>query len=729
MSHEHHRPYVPDTELESFHFEEVERTGPFRTYTVEHMDCANCAAKVERVLNTLSSVEEAVLTYETKQLRVWSSTPERALSDIRAAVAREEPEWEVLAPTNQIFAEPDEESEHDLPVILTGAAALLAVLLLSHLVSAPWVQPLTLALCLAAYALVGAPILTTAGKNLLRGQVFDENFLMCIATLGAFAIGEYPEALGVMLFYRVGEAFEDRAVERSRSSIQAALDLRPEVVTLVQPDGSETVIPAGEAKVGDLIRVRPGDRIPLDGIVRSGESEIDTSAVTGEPVPIFVRPGEAVVSGCVNSTGLLTVEATAALAESMVSRILDSVENAAASKPQIHRFITRFARYYTPIVVILALLTAILPSLFTGNWAYWVKTACTFLVISCPCALVLSVPLAFYAGIGAASQEQILFKGGSALEALKGVKAVVLDKTGTLTQGRFTVTAVESVPGVSEEELLKAAAACERHSTHPIARSIIAAAEGLDRPELHEVQEIAGRGVKAGAWLCGSPALLQEQGVSVPKLPPMGGATQVLLSKAGQYQGRILISDQLKPGAKEAIAQLHRQGLTTVMLTGDGEESARAAAEQAGLDDYHAHLLPQEKRTALEQVRQKNGAVLFVGDGINDAPVLAGADVGAAMGSGADAAIEAADVVFMTSEPAAIPRAVELARQVNRIARQNVIFALSVKALVLVLGLCHMANLWLAVFADTGVAMLCVVNSVRVLFSRGSAPGKCQRGL
>ncbi len=716
MTHKHHRPYEPDTELESFHYEEAAHSGTLRVYTVEHMDCANCAAKVERVLNELESVEHAVLTYATKQLRVWAAEPEQALSDIRAAVAREEPEWEVLSGESE-STEASEEEGRDLPAIVSGAVLLIASLLLPRLFSGSWTAPVCFGLCLAGWMSCGAPVLKSAANNLKKGQLFDENLLMCLATLGAFVIGEYPEALGVMLFYRVGEAFEDRAVERSRGSIRAALDLRPEVVTLVEGD-TEREIPAAAARVGDLIRVRPGDRIPLDGVVRAGESEVDTSAVTGEPVPVRVRPGEAVVSGCMNSTGVLTVEVGAVLSESMVSRILNSVENAAARKPQIDRFITRFARIYTPFVVIFALLVAIVPSLLGGSWSYWVKTACTFLVISCPCALVLSVPLAFYAGIGAASQEKILFKGGSSLEALRGVKTVILDKTGTLTQGSFAVTAVECLGRYSEAELLRAAAACERHSTHPIARSIRAAAGEEALPELGAVREIAGRGVQAGAWLCGSAALLAEQGVELPALADAAGATQVLLAENGVVQGRILISDQLKPGAQAAVQQLRRQGLSTVMLTGDSAQSAQAVAEQVGVDQFRAQLLPQEKLSALEELRSQHGAVLFVGDGINDAPVLAGADVGAAMGSGADAAIEAADVVCLTADPAAIPRSVELARQVSRVARQNVALALTVKGAVLVLGLLHLANLWLAVFADTGVAMLCVANSVRILYRR-----------
>ncbi|MCD7837309.1 MAG: heavy metal translocating P-type ATPase [Clostridiales bacterium] len=427
--HHHHHDHEP---VEPVHHAEHLK-GKTAIYLVENLDCANCAAKLERKLNDVTGVEDVTITYATRQMRVTAPDPEALLADIQAVIDRTEP-GVVLRPLEgrprASQTEPEEEG-HDLVEICIGAVALLAALLTHHLLPDNyfWV---TLLCALAGYLLVGRNVLLTAGKNLAHGKMFDENFLMSIATIGAFAIGEYPEALGVMLFYRVGEFFEDKAVAQSRSNIMEALDLRPEVVTLLH-DGVETVLPAEEARVGDLVQVRPGDRIPLDGVVVRGESQVDTSAVTGEPVPVSVRTGDKVVSGCVNTTGLLTVRVEAVLAESMVSRILDSVENAAAAKPQIDRFITRFSRIYTPVVVAAALIVAVIPSLFTGNWLYWVKTACTFLVISCPCALVLSVPLAFFAGIGAASKEQILFKGGNAMEALAKVKAVVLDKTGTIT--------------------------------------------------------------------------------------------------------------------------------------------------------------------------------------------------------------------------------------------------------------------------------------------------------
>jgi Cd2+/Zn2+-exporting ATPase len=612
----------------------------------------------------------------------------------------------------------EEAEENKIPELIIGAVALAAGLLLSHFATGGLAKWGSLAVCLVGYLLVGRNVLKTSVKNIARGKIFDENFLMTIATIGAFVVGEYPEALGVMLFYRVGEYFEDKAVARSRSNIMEALDLRPETVTLVNEQGETKVIPAEEARVGDLVQVRPGDRIPLDSVVLSGESQIDTSAVTGEPVPVAVHPGDNVISGYVNNTGLLTLRVQAVLAESMVSRILNSVENAAASKPQIDRFITRFARIYTPVVVGAAALVAVVPSLVTGEWLYWLKTACTFLVISCPCALVLSVPLSFFAGIGTASKKRILFKGGNSIEALTKVKAIVMDKTGTITLGNFVVQTLEPAAGVEEKSLLLTAAKCEKHSTHPIARSILTAAgENVESPT--NVEEIAGKGVLADGILCGSRGLLEVYGVEIPSLTAAPGCTEVLLAEqTGKYLGRILISDTVKPGAQKAISRLHQMGMTTVMLTGDGENSANAVAQQVGIQQVKAKLLPQEKLSALQDIRQQSGGVMFVGDGINDAPVLAGADVGAAMGSGADAAIEAADVVFMTNELGAIPEAIRIAKKVNVISKENVVFALVVKAFVLILGVLGLANMWFAVFADTGVALICIANSIRMLYQK-----------
>ena len=573
---------------------------------------------------------------------------------------------------------------------------------------------------LAALVILGWEIAVKAVRGLFRGRVLDENFLMTAAAIGAFCIGSAAEGVGVMLFYRVGEYFEHRAVERSRSQIMEAVDLRPETVTRLEGNNM-TVIPAEQARVGDVLLVRPGDRIPLDAVVVSGESRLDTAPITGEPVPVAVKPGDAVLSGCVNTQGQLTVRVEKPLEESMVTRILRSVESAAAGKPKIDRFITRFARIYTPVVVGIAAATAILPSLVTGDWEYWVYTALSFLVMSCPCALVLSVPLAFFAGIGAGSRKGILFKDGAAMEAMSGVRAVVMDKTGTLTQGDFRVQEIRG-----DEELLRLCAACEETSTHPIAVSIVSAARerGLQWSRPQELAEIPGRGIRAvldgKVILCGNEKLMAENGVEIPALEWEYG-TRVLAAVDGVYAGALLISDTVKPDAAQAMERLRRKGYTTVMLTGDAREAAQAVAKELGVEECYGSLLPQQKLEILGNIRQEKGAAMFVGDGINDAPVLAGADVGAAMGSGADAAIEAADVVFMTSQAGAIPEALDIARKTARIAWQNVVFALAVKLVVIVLGLLGYASMWLAVFADSGVAMLCVLNSIRLLYRKGKA--------
>ncbi|MBU5432433.1 cadmium-translocating P-type ATPase [Intestinimonas sp. MSJ-38] len=703
-----------------------------KTYRIDGLDCANCAAKIEGKINQLEEVEEATLTFATKQLRVTAKDPD-ALLPRMVEIARSVEGTAAITPWGdgrEIEKEKKDEKKEerrDLLFILLGACLFVAGEVLGHALGGAEDSLWLRGVFLVSYVILGGEVLLTALKNLPRGHVFDENFLMSIATLGALCIGNFPEAVGVMLFYRAGEYFEHRAVEKSRSQIMEAVDLRPEVVERVLGEGKTETIPASQAQVGDILLVRPGDRIPLDGVVTKGESRIDTSPVTGEPVPVKVTEGSPVTSGCVNTSGLLEVRAEKVLEESMVTRILDSVENAAASKPKIDRFITRFARVYTPVVVGLALVTAILPSLFTGDWSYWIYTALTFLVISCPCALVLSVPLAFFAGIGAGSKKGILFKGGVSLEAMKNVKAVVMDKTGTITKGNFVLQQIDPLEGVDSQKVLEVAAICEQNSTHPIGVSILAAAKekgiALEKPQ--QVTEQAGQGISAqtaqGLVLCGNRKLLENHGVQVSDLPSHKEGTQVLVALDGKMLGSLLIADTVKEESPSAIGKIKSQGIATVMLTGDGPESAQAVAEKTGVDQVFARLLPEEKLDKLQQVRKERGAVMFVGDGINDAPVLAGADVGAAMGSGADAAIEAADVVFMTSSMEAVPQSLAIARQTNSIAWQNVIFALAIKALVMVLGLFHYANMWAAVFADTGVAMLCVLNAVRLLYKKEHA--------
>ena len=690
----------------------AETTAEQKIYIIENLGCANCAAKMEKKINELPEVERATITFATKQLRVASNHQEHLLPVLQKICASVESEVIVkeLQETPVIKKQKglEKEQKKELIRILIGAGLFLIGLALDSVFA-----------FIISYLLLGGEILIKAGKNILKGQVLDEHFLMSLATIAAFTIGDFEEAVGVMLFFRVGELFEDIAVEKSRKQIMAAVDMRPETVQLVDGD-TVTTIPAAEAKIGDILLVRPGDRIPLDGIVVEGESRIDTAPVTGEPVPVKVEPNSKVISGCVNTSGLIHIEVEKVLEDSMVTRILHSVENAATSKPKIDRFITRFARVYTPVVVILALLTAVVPSLVTGDWNQWIYTAITFLVISCPCALVLSVPLAFFSGIGVASKKKILFKGGLVIESLQCIKAVAMDKTGTITRGEFKVQKCVSVGDFSEEDILKMAAGCEVQSTHPIASSIVdeAIARGISLDLPKSVEEIAGKGICAKIGkkevLCGNKELLEMNQVEVPNIE-RENATEVLVAYDGKLAGYILISDSLKADSKSAIASLKKRGIRTIMLTGDGKESAEAIAKEAGVEEVYAKLLPEEKLERVKALRRDFGAVMFVGDGINDAPVLAGADVGAAMGSGADAAIEAADVVFMTSSLDAVPEALEIAKITNRIAAQNIVFALAMKALVMVLGVFGYANMWMAVFADSGVAMLCVLNSIRIL--------------
>ncbi len=726
------------------------------TCLVENLGCANCAAKMESRINELPEVNAATLTFATKQLRV-SITPAAAkkeaelIAKFQEICSSIEPEVTVTKQSRRQTGKkalqnqknppkknwPSRQKADLLTIIIGALLFALGEALGQTALGVPLLAPSAF---IAAYVILGSRIVLTACKNLIKGQIFDENFLMSLATLGAFAIGEFAEAVGVMLFYRVGEYFEEVAVSRSRSQIMEAVDLRPEVVNLLIEDTIE-VIPAEDAHLDDVLLIRPGDRIPLDGVIIEGDSRLDTSPITGEPVPVKAAVGDNVTSGCINTSGQLKIRVAKTLDDSMVTRILDSVENAAASKPRIDRFITRFSRIYTPFVVAAALATAILPSLFTGDWEHWVYTALTFLVISCPCALVLSVPLAFFSGIGAGSKKGILFKGGVSIEALKGVAAVVMDKTGTLTKGDFTVQQIvpaktpsrehaaliqdadDDAPAhFSEEDLLTLCASCEQRSTHPIAASITAAAKekglALEAPEA--VEEIAGHGIKAklsaGTVLVGNHKLMEQFAVTIPENIQPSYGTQILLAVNGSFVGYLLISDTIKPESKNAIGSLKRLNITTAMLTGDAPENADAVAKETGIDEVYARLLPEDKLTKLQQIRSRKGSVMFVGDGINDAPVLAGADVGAAMGNGADAAIEAADVVFMTSNMQAVPQAISIARVTTRIAWQNVVFALAVKALVMALGLTGHASMWMAVFADSGVAMLCVLNSIRALY-------------
>lgn len=587
----------------------------------------------------------------------------------------------------------------------------------------------TLLLYIIPYLVIGGEVLLKAVRNILNGQVFDENFLMCVATIGAFILGENKEAVSVMIFYQIGELFQDYAVNRSRRSISQLMDIRPEYAN-VWEDGVLTQKDPDEVEIGETIVIKAGERVPLDGVVLSGESMVDTSALTGEAVPRTVRPGSEIISGCINKNGTLQVQVTKEFDDSTVARILEMVENAGNKKAKAEHFITKFARYYTPAVVIGAVLLALIPPLVLGGgFAQWVERALIFLVISCPCALVISIPLSFFGGIGGASRQGILVKGGNYLEALAELDTVVFDKTGTLTKGTFRVTSVKPV-GMEKEELLRLAAFAECYSDHPISLSLKEAWGGeIPEGEVTDVKEISGHGIRAKiegrVVLAGNKKLMDRENISIIQEDENGkqeetAGTVVYVAYDGKFAGTILISDELKEGAAEAIRALKEAGVKkTVMLTGDRKAAAEAVYRQLGLDSFYGELLPGDKVTIVEELlseKAPNRKLAFVGDGINDAPVLTRADVGIAMGAmGSDAAIEAADVVLMDDSLDKIALAVKIARKTLRIVRQNIVFALGVKLLVLLLGALGLANMWMAVFADVGVSVIAILNAMRAL--------------
>lgn len=597
-----------------------------------------------------------------------------------------------------------------LAAVLTVAAALLPV--------KGWLR---LAVYLVPYVVVGWDVLWRAGRNILRGQIFDEQFLMAIATIGAFFTAEYAEAVMVMLFYQTGELFQSIAVGRSRKSIAALMEIRPDSATVLR-DGEERVVAPEEVVPGEIILVRPGEKVPLDGRILEGQTTVNTAALTGESLPRDCGAGDPVISGSVNLTGVIRVKTEKSFGESTVSKILELVENSAAKKARAERFITRFARYYTPCVVIGALFLAVLPPIFDGNWREWIHRALIFLVVSCPCALVISVPLSFFGGIGGASRHGILIKGASYLESFAKVKTVVFDKTGTLTRGVFTVSAVYP-EGMEDGALLELAAFAESYSGHPVAASILRAyGKEPDRSRVASTREIAGMGVIATVdgkeIAAGNQKMMEKAGVAVPENTDPG--TTVHIAVDSRYAGRIVIEDEIKIDAAESIRRLKAMGVTqTVMLTGDREEAGRSVGEKVGIDQIYAQLLPDQKVAALEKLLEQKPAgsnLAFVGDGINDAPVLTRADVGVAMGAlGSDAAIEAADVVLMDDQLSKIVDAIRIARKTMRIVRQNIVFALAVKGVVLALSAFGLTGMWIAVFADVGVMVLAILNAMRAL--------------
>lgn len=735
--------------------------GNDRTFklTLSGLDCANCANKIEDRVNRLELVEEANLNFSTSQLTVLikeSALKTDVITEIKRIVKQLEPHVVVeervstqvvhkssccggscSSHTESHHGQAGHSHEHShktldnesstkvFSFIKENAWLLLGVIIFLAIHTFKPVGILEVVLYGVSYLLIGGKVLLTAFRNITRGEIFDENFLMMVATVGAFAIGEYPEAIAVMLFYEIGELFQSYAVNRSRKSISSLLDIRADHANLVTESGTKEVAPEA-VSIGDLIVIKPGERVPLDGEIIEGECYLDTSALTGESIPRLISVGEEILAGCINTNALVKVRVTKVAGESTVARILELVENASSKKAQTEKFITKFARVYTPIVVLLAVLIAIIPPfVFQVNFSTWLYRSLSFLVVSCPCALVVSIPLGFFAGLGGASKQGVLVKGGNYLEALNHVETVVFDKTGTLTKGVFKVSQIKPV-NMNEAEFIELAAYAESQSTHPIAKSIVDAyTQVIDTTVLSQYEEIAGHGVKVFVGdkevLIGNAKLMQRANIGTANVDAVGTIIHMAVDQI--YVGYMVIADEIKENSKAAIAKLKQLGVSkVVMLTGDHEGVAKKVAAELGVDEVYAGLLPHQKVEHVEEIlahKTKDKNIVFVGDGMNDAPVLARADIGVAMGGiGSDAAIEAADVVLMEDDPMALVKAINKAKQTSMILYQNIIFALGVKILVMILVACGLATMWAAVFADVGVTILAVMNSTRALKSK-----------
>ncbi|MBC5640008.1 MULTISPECIES: heavy metal translocating P-type ATPase [Clostridia] len=685
--------------------------------TLEGLNCANCARKIEEKVGKMEGVKESNLNFTTTTLNVKLERKvkeEHAINEIKKIVEALEPhvkvEKKVSGKTNVQRAKFEVK-----PTLIIGTILYLIAVI------GDFQGTLGLILFGASYLLIGGEVVLTAIKNIAKGQVFDENFLMTVATIGAFTINQYPEAVAVMLFYEIGETIQGYAVNKSRSSISSLMDIRADYANIII-NGKEKKVSPETVKVEDVILVKPGEKVPLDGVVIEGESFIDTSALTGESVPRKIVPNDEILSGGINTSGLLKVKVTKKFGESTVSRILEMVENAASKKADTEKFITKFAKVYTPIVVVLAILIAVIPSIFIKDalFSTWLYRSLVFLVVSCPCALVVSVPLGFFAGIGGASKKGVLVKGSNYLELLKDLETVVFDKTGTLTEGVFSVTEINT-NGIDKEKLIEVAAMAESFSNHPIAISIIKEyGKEIDKEVIKEYKEISGRGIKAvinnEEVLVGNSKLMNEFNILYNEVDSIG--TVVYCAINGEFKGSIVISDKIKENAVEALINLKKAGVKkTVMLTGDNKKTAYKVGEKINIDEVHSELLPLDKVKEVEEIMKrsnKNGKLAFVGDGVNDAPVLARADIGIAMGGiGSDAAIEAADIVLMKDDINALVDAINVSKKTNKILWQNIVFALGIKILVMVLGTFGIANMWTAVFADVGVTIIAIINSTR----------------
>lgn len=695
-----------------------------KEFILEGLDCSNCAAKIERECNHIDGVKSAVVDFVSTKLILDIENPSRKkdiILKVEQIVKRIEPEVNVIEIENKVHEHKEghgENSKKQIVVLVIGAVifGMAAVFEFSNI--------LEVVMYLIAYVLVGGKVVLRALKNISRGQVFDENFLMSTATIGAFAIGQYPEGVAVMLFYQLGELLQGIAVNRSRKSITDLMDIRPDFANLKIGDHIKKVSPE-EVQAGNVIVVRPGEKVPLDGMVVEGNSMVDTSALTGESVPRKVMTGDSILGGVINKNGLLSIKVEKEFGDSTIAKILDLVQNASSKKAPTENFITKFARYYTPFVVFSAIALAVLPPLFIQGAAFsqWIYRALAFLVVSCPCALVVSIPLGFFGGIGGASKNGILVKGGNYLEALNSVEGVVFDKTGTLTKGVFRVTEVKSQNNISKEELITYAAHAESYSNHPIANSILNIyGKEIAKGSIEGYEEISGYGVKVMVGgkevLAGNYKLMNKEGIGYEQVETAGTAVHVALDKV--YAGYIIISDEVKEDSKKAVKALKDIGIKKiVMLTGDNKTVGTKVAKQLGIDEVYTELLPDEKVEKIElfdREKSPKGKLIFVGDGINDAPVLARADIGIAMGGvGSDAAIEAADVVIMTDEPSKIASAIKIARKTRNIVMQNIVFALGVKLILLVLIALGLGTMWEAVFGDVGVTLIAVLNSMRAM--------------
>lgn len=692
-----------------------------KKYKLNNLDCASCASKIENSLSKLEEVKFVAVNFANSTMTIDTDN----LDKVKAQIKKLEPEVVVedLNAENTTISQSElvENKETIIKAVLGICLLIIGMVFENQIHNTPYHIGEYLVFGIG-YLIVGWEVISSAFKNIIRGQFFDEKFLMTIATLGAFAIDEMPEAVAVMLFYVVGELFQDIAVNRSRKSIKALLEIKPEFANLII-DGNSTKVSPESIQVGDTIIVKPGEKIPLDGEVIDGDSFVDTSTLTGESVPRKMKKNDLVLSGTINQTGVLTIKVTKLFSESSVSKILELVENASSKKAETEKFITTFAKYYTPVVVISALLLAILPPLlFSGQtFSEWIYRALVVLVISCPCALVIGIPLGYFGGIGSASRKGILVKGSNFLDALTQVTTVVFDKTGTLTKGEFKVSEVVTSNGFSKEEILEYAAYAETNSNHPVAKSISEAfAKDIEIQRIKKVEEISGHGIKAvvdeKTVLAGNDKLLHKENIDHPVCNVDGTVVHIAIDTV--YAGYIIISDTLKADAMEAIEALRAKNIQTVMLTGDNQFAAAAFAKKLNIDKYFFELLPQDKVKHIENLMQesKGGKVAFVGDGINDAPVIARADIGIAMGAlGSDAAIETADVVLMTDSPSKVATAIDVAKTTRTIVWQNIYFAMGVKLIFIILGVFGVATMWEAVFGDMGVALIAVFNAIRIL--------------